>query len=615
MKNYRSIFVFGFACVVLVALLIVFSFLPAQAKVLDNGGPNELEVVAAGLVNPRGLLFGPDGSLYIAEAGSGGEGGCIPGPEGDVCYGATGQISKVSFDGNGTPTSQDVIVSGLASLAGEDGSAATGPQDVAMSESGDLYFLVGLGSNPDVRAPEGPLGDAGMDFGQLALVGDGGTWTNEVDISAYEGANNPDGAQVDSNPFALLEDSGTFKVVDAGGNDLLGVDLEESAAKNTVNAAISTIAFFDKRLVEFPPGTGNMIPMDAVPTAVEVGPDGAYYVSQLTGFPFPVGGANIFRVVPGEEPEVYLSGFTNVLDLAFGPDGALYVLEMAKDSLAGPPPPMGQVIQVAPSGVRTIVASEGLIAPTDMEIGPDNALYISNIATSPTDGQVVRVPLPSTKISLDPAKDNTLYESETGALSNGVGEYFFAGTTNNSSLRRGLVGFDINSAVPQDSVVLSATLELHMSKTRAGDTDVTLHKYTSEWGEGNSDAIDDEGAGAAAAPGDATWLHTFFDTATWTSPGGDFVPAASATTSVGGVGVYAWSSEMMVSDLQACLDANVADSSCGWLVMGDESQDMTAKRFDTRENEIAANRPKLTLDFIAPLPKHAVFAPVISSPE
>ena len=68
---------------------------------------------------------------------------------------------------------------------------------------------------------------------------------------------------------------------------------------------------------------GGMVPfpMESVPTGVVVGPDDAYYVSELTGAPFPAGGAVVWRVVPGEEPSVYATGLTNGMDLAFGPDG------------------------------------------------------------------------------------------------------------------------------------------------------------------------------------------------------------------------------------------------------------------------------------------------------
>jgi hypothetical protein len=85
--------------------------------------------------------------------------------------------------------------------------------------------------------------------------------------------------------------------------------------------------------------------MQAVPTSVTVGPDGAYYVGQLTGFPFPVGGARVFRVVPGHRPRVFARGFTNIIDIAFDRRGRLHVLEIAANGiLAG----AGQVVRIPP---------------------------------------------------------------------------------------------------------------------------------------------------------------------------------------------------------------------------------------------------------------------------
>jgi hypothetical protein len=105
------------------------------------------------------------------------------------------------------------------------------------------------------------------------------------------------------------------------------------------------------------------------------------YVSELTGFPFPVGGARIYRVVPGEEPAIYADGFTNVIDIAFEPDGSLLVLEIATNSLlSGDPDALlpGALIRLKPDGSRQTLLSEGLIMPTAVVIGKDHALYISN---------------------------------------------------------------------------------------------------------------------------------------------------------------------------------------------------------------------------------------------
>ena len=111
-------------------------------------------------------------------------------------------------------------------------------------------------------------------------------------------------------------------------------------------------------------------PTDAVPTAVALGPDGAYYVGELTGAPFTVGAARVYRVVPGKDPEVCLEGFTTIIDLTFGPDCSLYVLQHATGAgLSGP----GALIRIAPDGTRTLLASEGLLKPTAFVIAPLDA--------------------------------------------------------------------------------------------------------------------------------------------------------------------------------------------------------------------------------------------------
>lgn len=198
-------------------------------------------------------------------------------------------------------------------------------------------------------------------------------------------------------------------------------------------------------------------------------------------------------------------------------------------------------------------------------------------------------------VMLEPVRDTTLYQSETGAIGNGAGQYLFAGRTDSGSIRRALLAFDLGD-IPPGATVLSATLTLTMSKSIAGETPVALHVATADWGEGASDAAGEEGGGAIAAPGDATWLHTFFDTALWAAPGGDFDPAPSATTPVGAVGVYTWKSRALVMDVAAWL-ADPATNH-GWALLGDETANTTAKRFDSREND-PANRPRLTIIYSA----------------
>jgi len=146
-----------------------------------------------------------------------------------------------------------------------------------------------------------------------------------------------------------------------------------------------------------------------VPTSVVVGPDGAYYVAELTGVPFVDGRANIYRVVPGDAPrefvigDAFLTGFKMIIDIAFDDQGNLYVVEHATGAVqqAG----LGVLIRVTPdksqpdiaaqyqNGTRQVILS-GLNRPTSVAVGPDGALYISR-GTMAVDGEVIRFEPPS----------------------------------------------------------------------------------------------------------------------------------------------------------------------------------------------------------------------------
>src|SRR4029450_6661655 len=167
-----------------------------------------------------------------------------------------------------------------------------------------------------------------------------------------------------------------------------------------------------------------------------------------------------------------------------------------------------------------------------------------------------------------------------GALSNGAGEFFFAGNTVAGVVRRGLVMFDL-SAIPTGSVINNVTLTLHMSMTSTGATNVSLQTLLADWGEGTSDAPGGGGAGAPSTPGDAPWLHTFYNTSFWTNPGGDFTAASSATTSVNAVGFYTWNSAQMIADVQQWVNPGGPGTNFGWLVQGNEAGNNTSNRFDT----------------------------------
>ena len=360
------------------ALTVAQEATPGAAPMMEMPPPPEwAEVVATGLANPRGLAIGADGALYIAEAGVGGEGPCAMGPEGnEECFGESGGVTKVA-DG-----AQERVLDGLASKAAAGGMNATGPNDVSLA--GDtLYVLMGLGGDPATRVDV----DAGADQFGFLFKADGDGVTPVVDVAGFETAANPDGNALDANPFGLLAaEDGTALIVDAGMNALVEVDPE---------GQIATLATFANTNAQAP--DGSEIPMNAVPTSVAIAADGSFYVGQLTGFPFPVGGANVFTVpAGGGEPTVAFDGFTNIIDIAMAPDGSLYVLEFLKGGMlsadpANPATLQGQLSRIAADGTRTVVAGEGLIAPTGLAVDADGNVYVAVFGVVGTMGQVWKI--------------------------------------------------------------------------------------------------------------------------------------------------------------------------------------------------------------------------------
>ncbi len=202
-------------------------------------------------------------------------------------------------------------------------------------------------------------------------------------------------------------------------------------------------------------------------------------------------------------------------------------------------------------------------------------------------------------VELTPNKDNTLYETNLIGLSNGAGQYFFAGRTNQTEnqLRRGLLSFDI-SMIPSGSTINHVSLEITPSRTVAGNRTITIHQALTDWGEENSDAPGEEGPGTEAEIGDATWTNAFLDGAAWTTAGGDFDPVALASTLATPSNTVSFSSTELIDDVQRWVDTPT--NNFGWVVLGDESEARTAYRFNTRENPDAATRPKLIIDYSLP---------------
>lgn len=329
-------------------------------------------VVLTGLANPRGMVVGPDGWLYVAEAGRGGNGASIVGGAGEtMSFGTTGAVTR--YRGG----VRETVVSGLPSLAPAGGFGATGPHDVAFSSDGTLHAILGFGADPARRADL--EAEAGSDLlGRIVSIRGGVV----ADVADFERTRGPDG-EPNSNPYSLVAVPGGFVATDAGGNDVLDVD---------ETGTVRLRAFLPPQ--PNPLGFGPPV-YQAVPTGAAAGPGDEILVGQLTGFPFPVGGATVLAIDPGGVVGIAASGFTNLIDIAYG-DGLGYALELDSDSLLGPNM-TGSLFGFGTDGTRTLLYG-GLVNPTGLALGERGRIFVAENGLSPTDGRVIElapVPLPA----------------------------------------------------------------------------------------------------------------------------------------------------------------------------------------------------------------------------
>jgi hypothetical protein len=346
------------------------------------GSTPTITPVMTGLNSPRGLGFAPNGDLVVAEAGNAAE-ACSPGANtmplpprnAPICTGRSGSLSVLA--GGAQARAQTGWPSWRSDTPNQPFVEVTGPQDIGFPTNGRAFVTVGWGGTPAARANAAASGKA---FGRLVQTGPKGGRRTAADIAGYEQAYNPGGGPVDSNPYGVLAEPGGTYVTDAGANTLYKV--------NGWN--VSLVATFPPQprtcTTPFPAPPVQ----ESVPTTVVRGPDKALYVGELTGFPFCAGAARIWRVVPGEAPKVFLTGFKMIIDMAFAKDGSLYVLQYASSPfvIGGP----GLIVKVSPDGARTTLETgAALQQPAGLAIGKDGALYVSNKTVTPGGGEVLRI--------------------------------------------------------------------------------------------------------------------------------------------------------------------------------------------------------------------------------
>ncbi|MCP9797855.1 ScyD/ScyE family protein [Cyanobium sp. Lug-B] len=347
-----------------------------------DAAPYRARTLVTGLENPRGLTIAPNGNLVLSEAGRGGSGPCILAGSGNtLCYGTTGAVGQ--FDRSTNVYSR--ALANLPSLAVQSSPLfpeGTGIQDLAFNGSGQLFGVFGFGANPTlIPAAGSPL------FGRTVAIDlAAGSLTPLADIAGFEATQNPDGQDLNSNPFALVVRGDDTYVTDSGGNSLVKAD-----AANQV----SLVNVFPEELVSTShlpfPFPFPEVPAQAVPTGMTIGPDGALSITQLSGFPFAPGSADVFRYDFTNPVTRFAGGFSNLIDIAAGPDEALYLLQYSNDFFG---PPSGSVLKLGLDGsVRTIF--DDLVSPTGLAVGRDGTIYVANNGDGVNGALLALTPVPT----------------------------------------------------------------------------------------------------------------------------------------------------------------------------------------------------------------------------
>ncbi len=345
----------------------------ADSREPRNAVPSISIFVNSGLNNPRGLRFGPDGYLYVAEGGIGGSNpACSVVPAVGPYTGSDtgGRISRIDRHGHRS-TVTDMLPSSQTSM--QSGSLISGVADIAFIDGTMYALLAGAGCSHGVTKPNG-----------VARIHRDGKWELIANLSAFQQANpvkNP-------NP-GDFEPDGTWWSMVAVHDDLYAVEPNHGELdKITLNGKIS-------RVLDISASQGHV-----VPTSIAYRGNN-FYVSNLGTFdPDQLNTQSIFEITPSGHLRVVATGLSKVLGLTFDEGGRLYVLETSYSTTdPGPEPGTGRLIRLSHGGKQKVLidSTSGLLTfPTGMTFGPDGALYISNVGFGPPPiglGQILRVQL------------------------------------------------------------------------------------------------------------------------------------------------------------------------------------------------------------------------------
>lgn len=366
------------------AALLAAGIIPTPIHAQTETAASNVHVLASGLNGPRGLKFGPDGMLYVAEAGTGGttstKGTCtqvIP-PIGPYTGGNTSRISRIDMSGHRT-----TVASGFPSAKDGQGDII-GVQDLAFVDGG-LYALTGGGGCSHGSSIPNALIKVDVKNGSWKIVSNLSHFI-QTHMTKYP---SPDDFEPDGTFYSMIPFNNRLYAVEPNHGQILSLGIDGSIG-NAMDVSASQ---------------GHI-----VPTAITER-SGQLYLGNLNLFPIDPQWARILTLSYGEcnhasapgldDPSAVHSlhvlsskaGFTTVVSIAFGPDGLLYAVELS-DAAGYPTPGKGKVVRVRHDGTIENVAT-GLTVPTALTFGPDGKLYVSNFgAAAAGAGQIVWIDIP-----------------------------------------------------------------------------------------------------------------------------------------------------------------------------------------------------------------------------
>jgi hypothetical protein len=332
------------------SIVLLFSFLFAAC----TGSP-QIEIVATGLSQPRGMVLDADGNLYVAEAGA-------VDPEDNSTItpkiNHSSRVVRIGPDREITPVIENLPFTNYI-VAGD-----IGATDVAMLD-GTLYILTGEGYDDELSRSVLRLAEDGA-FRPIASIRRFIEFITPIDSLMGAGAGHA------ANPFAIIAapDGETFYISDGASGRIL---------KMTRDGVLSLWA-------EWP----NTPPL----TGLAFGPDDHLYVAMLSALPFGPGNGAILRAESDGELAIVVSGLTMVIDVAFDAAGVMYVLEIS----SGPTPTQlyapvsGRLLRIEEDGTQTVLLEE-LNHPTAMIFSPQGDLYlaVNGAFSAPGEGAIWKV--------------------------------------------------------------------------------------------------------------------------------------------------------------------------------------------------------------------------------